>query len=285
MRKGKASRTAEMVAVWRALGNDGYSSVPAFSDALAAKLVRGRWARWLEQMRARLGKASGQERARIVDRFDHVLLRVASLDRLLRDALAAGARQVVLLGAGLDTRAWRLPELAGARLFEVDHPDTQRLKQERVAGLPAPMVAPRFVPVDFAADSLTERLTAAGYDARVPTVWLWEGVVMYLPDSAVAATLSAVATLSAPGSRLLLHYHTPEAWSGWALVRRLFLWALGEPQIGLRTPDAVASLVRAAGLEVVRDLSVGDQAALVQGTAPMHPSRQVSRILVARKGG
>jgi methyltransferase (TIGR00027 family) len=121
-------------------------------------------------------------------------LRVAYLDRLV--ALTAdrlGVRQMVVLGAGYDTRAARLP-IAGVRWFEVDHPDTQAAKCARLAtvrGYPAD--AAIYASCDFERDDPIDRLRAAGLSTREPTLVLWEGVVPYLTEAAVRATASRLA--------------------------------------------------------------------------------------------
>src|SRR5207253_10743350 len=120
---------------------------------------------------------------------------------------AAAASQLVILGAGLDGRAWRLSSLSNARVFEVDHPDTQAYKRERLGALKPAAKQVDFVPVDFEADSLEASLLRAGHDAAAPTAWVWEGVVMYLTPEAVRSTLKAIAARSAPGSTLIVNYH------------------------------------------------------------------------------
>src|SRR5262249_29257435 len=127
------------------------------------------------------------------------------------DAVAEhAAPQVVILGAGLDGRAWRMEALAGAYVCEVDQPASQRDKRDRAAALPADR-APRFAPVDFGRDRLADALAAAGHDAAVPTTWVWEGVVPYLTSAEVEATTAGIAALSAPGSRLIVNYQAPSA--------------------------------------------------------------------------
>jgi methyltransferase (TIGR00027 family) len=277
MRANRASGTAQMVAMWRAMADRGYTTVPGFSDPFAVEMLTGFWRRGFDRATAR------PLRNPELDRYAHVILRVAALDRLLLDAVAAGARQLVLLGAGFDTRSWRLPALAPVHVFEVDHPATQRLKIERAERLPAPIGPHTWVPVTFGEDDLSERLAAAGHDASLPTVWLWEGVVMYLRDDAVSATLAAVASRSAPGSTLLVHYHTPDTPGFSTFLRWFVVGLLGEPQVGQRTPEAMARLVIEAGLETTRDLSLSDQAALVGAPCPESVHAAVSRILVARR--
>jgi methyltransferase (TIGR00027 family) len=148
----------------------------------------------------------------------HVALRTLAIDDALRDALRAGARQIVLLGAGLDNRAGRLPEARAARVFEVDHPDMQRYKRERLEG--AGGAGERiFVPVNFEVDQLGDALERAGHDAGQPTFWIWEGVTAYLTRPAVESTLRAVAERSAPGSRLAITYILPPEQMGERITR------------------------------------------------------------------
>lgn len=135
---------------------------------------------------------------------DHLALRTLAIDAALAHALApAGpARQLVLLGAGLDARAHRLPQRAALRCFEVDHPSTQAWKRARAPALETD-AAPVYVAVDFALDDLGERLAASGHRQDEASAWVWEGVTMYLAPEAVDATLSRVAARSAPGSTLI----------------------------------------------------------------------------------
>ncbi len=139
---------------------------------------------------------------------DMIALRTAAIDTAVRDAIAAGATQLVILGAGYDGRAWRMPELAGVKVFEVDHPATQGDKRARVAELPPATGIVSFVSIDFERESLDAVLDRAGHDRSSPTCWIWEGVVMYLTRDAMRATLAGIAGRSAPGSTLIVNYHT-----------------------------------------------------------------------------
>ncbi len=117
----------------------------------------------------------------------------------------SGAAQYVILGAGLDTFAFREPDyLKNHRVFEVDHPLTQVDKRQRIAragwSVPENLT---FVPVDFTADRLSERLCAAGFDPAARSFFSWLGVTYYLPEEAIAQTLSELSALCAPGSTLM----------------------------------------------------------------------------------
>src|SRR5262249_14302227 len=117
--------------------------------------------------------------------------------------------QVVVLGAGLDSRAWRMPELADIDVFEVDHPASQVDKQARVESLRPTSRSVRFVPVDFTQDRLDAGLVKAGRRSDTATVWIWEGVVPYLRKVEVVAALRAISVLSHEGSRLIVNYQSP----------------------------------------------------------------------------
>ncbi|HEY2636586.1 MAG TPA: SAM-dependent methyltransferase, partial [Solirubrobacteraceae bacterium] len=133
--------------------------------------------------------------------------RTRGFDDLVREEVARGAEQVVILGAGLDSRAYRMAgELAGTRVFEVDHPVTAAYKRERVArvvGEPPENVT--YVEVDFEREALDDALTAAGHDPAVHSIVVWSGVTPYLDDDAVTATLDWFAG-QAPGSTIGFDY-------------------------------------------------------------------------------
>lgn len=270
-----------MVAFWRSLADLGVTTVPDFHDPKARLLLTGPAWRWmLRRAGAKAADPSGEFATKIRPWVDGIVLRVAFIDAVVA---RSGARQVVILGAGLDTRAWRLEALRGARVFEVDHPDTQSYKRAHAARLGAPVTEVRYVPVDFTRHDLTAALKAAGHDAGAPTVWVWEGVVMYLDDAALRATLRAVRALSAPGSTLIAHYHEPESTpSGSALRKVMFAW-LGEPQIGLRSRDVMRDELGQAGFRVTEDADLAAQAARVGASATTGSATRlrVSRITVA----
>ena len=136
------------------------------------------------------------------------LCRAAYTEQALKTAALTGTKQYVILGAGLDTFAFREPEfLSKHKVFEVDHPLTQKDKSERIhcAGWTVPDNL-AFVPVDFTKDSLTERLTAAGFDPSVKSFFSWLGVTYYLSAEAIGKTLSELSSLCAEGSTLVFDY-------------------------------------------------------------------------------
>jgi methyltransferase (TIGR00027 family) len=126
-------------------------------------------------------------------------------DALAR-AVARGVAQYVILGAGLDTFAYRAGRDAGVRVFEVDHPATQDWKRRALAAAAVPEPEHvSFVSADLAAGSLAGRLAPAGFDAAAPALVSWLGVTMYLTRDAIAATLGAIAGF-APGTEVIAEY-------------------------------------------------------------------------------
>jgi methyltransferase (TIGR00027 family) len=137
---------------------------------------------------------------------DFIAVRTRFFDEQALDACATGIRQVVLLAAGLDGRAMRLPWPAGVRVFELDLPELFALKEPVVAALAEPLRCRRVVvPVDLRGD-WADALTGTGFEPDVPTGWLAEGLLMYLAGPEIERLLATVTGLSAPGSRFTADY-------------------------------------------------------------------------------
>ena len=136
------------------------------------------------------------------------LCRAAYTEKALKTAVLTGTKQYVILGAGMDTFAFREKEFVSKhKVFEVDHPLTQADKKERIAH--ADWTIPdnlTFVPVDFTKDSLAERLIAAGFDPSAKSFFSWLGVTYYLSTVAIGKMLSALSSLCADGSTLVFDY-------------------------------------------------------------------------------
>ena len=249
MREGKPSFTAAAVAAARGI---------AKVDPLAMALVDGPLS--LVMRAGRVGRASAAAvNFATLGLVDHIEMRTLAIDEALREAVEAGVRQLVVLGAGLDARAWRMPELAETRVFEVDHPSTQAYKRERVGARSPTAKEVRFVAVDFAKDSLEGALANAEHDATAPTFWLWEGVTPYLPLEAIRATLTAVASRSAKGSRIAVTYGTPQGSPLGATAVRAARFAfrvmIGEALVGLLSPEAMHEELADVGYRLLEDLS------------------------------
>jgi methyltransferase (TIGR00027 family) len=284
MREGWPSLTALAVAVARGIG-----TAPDQIDHVAAELVPpplGRALAWV----GRPGTPTVVRdalRVATLGMVDHVSLRRAAIDEALERALAMGARQLVVLGAGLDGRAWRLQSLREVTVLEVDHPATQAGKQRRVAGRTPLAADVRFVAVDFEHDDLGQRLAEHGHEREQLTVWIWEGVTPYLHPRAIEATLAAVSSRSAPGSRLLVSYAVPTLvpWDlpGLPALTEAAFAALGEPLHGAMTTDALEACLAVHGFTLLEDTSNREWAASHTGSARMATLFSSERLAVAEK--
>jgi methyltransferase (TIGR00027 family) len=279
MNAGQPSRTAQRVAALRA-AHQLLDSPRVLDDPFAIQLVSPEVRQKLERHPREIDRSPTSKPVRAI-----VVVRT----RIAEDELAAsGATQYVLLGAGLDTFAYRNP-FPHVQVFEVDQPDTQALKKQRLAaariGLPINMT---FAPCDFSRDRLEDALTAAGFDRAKPTVFAWLGVVMYLDRGDVIKTLRFIVSQAAPVSVVFDYAQPPESFS---LLHRIFyrrvldrLEHIGEPWKSFMTPESLRTDLIAMGFTSVEDLG-GDEinsrylAHRIDGLR----ARNIGRIAIARR--
>ena len=186
-------------------------------------------------------------------------VRTKFIDEHLLKAVEAGAVQVVNLGAGFDSRAYRFRQaLRNVKVFELDYGPTQEYKRRRVAeviGAPPPNLI--FVPIDFTREKLVEVLRRAGYRRDRKTFFIWEGVTMYIPREAVLDTLRYIASNEVPGSAVVFDYGTESGVDGVSPQRRAqraMLRSWGEPVI-FGIPDGTTQqFVKDTGLDLVENL-------------------------------
>jgi methyltransferase (TIGR00027 family) len=244
METGRASRTALRVAIRRA-AHQVMDRPCVLADPVAVPLLGAHFKLDREREAHPVARAF---RAFMAARSRHA-------EEQLAKAVASGARQYVVLGAGLDTFAYRNP-FAGLRVFEVDFPATQEWKRAFLAeaDIPAPDNL-TFVPLDFEHRTLAEGLDEAGFDSRVPAFFGWLGVVPYLTLAGFRATLRAIAR-QANGSGVCFDYGlAPESLSP---ARRMAFEALaarvaaaGEPFQLFFTPDTLEAELREAGFSTI----------------------------------
>jgi methyltransferase (TIGR00027 family) len=192
---------------------------------------------------------------------------IAARSRFSEDTLttgvARGVRQIVVLGAGLDTFSVRNPHAGqGVHVFEVDYPATQGWKRERLkqAGLAIP-ASLTFAPVDFERQSLAEGLMAAGFRADRPAFFQWLGVVPYLTRDAISATLDFITAV--PESEVVFDYGEP--FENYPAERRENVMAAaaraasrGEPWLSLFEPVELSKMLRNKGFGIVEDLGLAE---------------------------
>jgi len=267
MQADRPSDTAVYVAMGRALAH-AHGVVRGFDDAYALDLLPDDCRATVERCLRRRWPRSRREWALgMVARGTERLMgpRTVEIDDGLR-ALPPGL-QVVILGAGLDARAYRMPELAASTVFEVDHPASQAFKRGRAAavGLVPRARELRYVAVDFEHERLGDALAKAGHAPDVPTAWIFEGVITYLAPSDVEAAIAAMAARSAVGSRLLATYNEPPR-----SVRPLARWVSArgrEPARASFTPAQMHAMLRRYGFAVRSDRDSLERARRV-GVAP-----------------
>jgi methyltransferase (TIGR00027 family) len=262
-----ASRTATVVTLWRGIESARARRTRLFEDPLAPAFLGWRF-RWALRL-ARLPVVGGAVPWSLVDGHwagprGTVAVRTRYIDDRLGEAIRRGVEQVVILGAGFDSRAYRIPGIARARVFEVDHPATQAEKRRRL-GRRYPTLPPHvtLVPVDFTTDTLDATLPSAGYRTDATTFVILEGVTHYLPAEAVDVVFRFVARSVAAGSQMVFTYihrgaldgsvKFPRADQTLATVR-----SLGEPYTFGFAPAELPSYLAARGLRLVEDVGASD---------------------------
>ncbi len=252
METGRPSRTAFAAAAHRAVHQVlGRASI--FQDPLAVKILGADADRVMEE-------------ARKDDSKKGMRMFIALRTRIAEDALAAavedGTRQLVVLGAGLDTFAYRSPYGDRLKVFEVDYPATQAWKRERLAevGIAVPEWV-RYVGVDFERETLAEGLAAAGFDTRLPTFFLWLGVLIYLEKEAIWKTLEFVAGVEG-GAQVVFDYSDPPETLSEEIraahdARAARVAAIGEKWVSYFEPAELREKLLEMGFLEVEDLRAG----------------------------
>lgn len=208
MKEGKSSLTAEMITFIRAIESMKPEDDRIFYDPLAEDLLDFRikpffWSDTFARMFSFfITRGPGSHM------YYSLSSRTRYIDDCLEQCLEDGAGQLVILGAGFDARPYRFNQLEeGIKVFEVDFPATQQAKIKRVKkslGTIPPNIT--FVPIDFLQDDLRQTLIKSGYDPNVKTLFIWEGVTMYLTPDAVDETLGFVAGNSPAGSSIVFTF-------------------------------------------------------------------------------
>lgn len=282
------SRTSIWAAAARAVGA---SSPAPFTnpDTLAASLLSTDELALLDKhplADALQGSAEAREAPETRGAMFTLLVRTRFIDDKLTRAIEAGAKQVVIMGAGFDSRAYRFRELlAGVRVFEVDRLSTQGWKRRRVqAAIGEPPANLTYVSIDFRQEALGDVLARAGYNGSLPTIFIWEGVTMYLPEDAVRGTLRWIAQ-QAPGSSLVFDFtarhviNLIETGESANELERLFLHrnrmiaAWGEPWIFGIPEDAVPEYLASVGLTTREVLAFASPEAIRRYIGPIADGR------------
>lgn len=262
---GKISWTSQVAAAYRALGAKDPDPKTRNPDYLAGFLVDK------DFLAKQLHLPDDYETALTIIRkrgrstFYYMTARTKYIDQVLSREATAGIEQVVILGAGLDSRAYRFSkQFPKLKFFEVDLPATLAYKRQRVkAALGGPPPGVVYVAVDFDKDDLGQTLAKAGYHKNRRTLFIWEAVSYYLQEAGVRATLDFVAQQARPGSRLVFDYLSREALDkissgdagrGGAVARDKH----GEPFLSGIKRGQIRSYLAKSGLVMVEELEARD---------------------------
>src|SRR5215216_2692143 len=203
MKQKQSSTTAEGMALVRAIEASRPEGMRICYDPIARSLVNP-----ISVFLSKLVIDSGiYERIGPPGAIAFITARERYIDDFLKTCLSEGLDQVVVLGAGFDTRAYRIAGIEQTRLFEVDHPATQKVKLKRLKKVIDPLPGHvTFIPVDFNTQTLAERLFTSGYNEQGKTLFIWQGVTMYLTPEGVDSTLAFIANHSGPGGAVIFDY-------------------------------------------------------------------------------
>jgi methyltransferase (TIGR00027 family) len=203
MKEQQSSITASGIAVARAVESEKPEGIRICHDPLAARFLNPWFYRF---MRIFIDSGYAEWAGAGVQGF--LVARCRYMDDLLAAMLREGLQQFVVLGAGYDSRVYRFAELKrGVKVFEVDHPATQQEKIKKVRAILGELPEyVTYVGVDFNQETLNEKMSASGYDEQLKTLFIWEGVVMYLDKDAVDSTLSFIIHHSGASSRVVFDY-------------------------------------------------------------------------------
>jgi methyltransferase (TIGR00027 family) len=254
------------IAVLRGLESERPAGDRILDDPTSLRLLPTRW-RFLLRLLAltRLDEAILARRERqFPGVIGSLLCRTRYIDDVLRRAIEGGVEQALILGAGFDTRAYRIPGMDGVHVFEVDHPEAQAAKREALERasirVPANLA---FVPVDFERDDLGSVLSDAGFRTGARTLFIWEGVTQYISRKAIDDTLEYVGNAGAVGSQVVFTYIQKGVIQGktTTAAERAIMKKAERGGVPWRTgldPAAMPSLLEHHGLRMVEDVG-GDE--------------------------
>jgi methyltransferase (TIGR00027 family) len=263
VKNDRVSRTAEVAAAVRARHHL-YESPVIFADPFALELTSPVWRRivvtkplcWLvfDNLLSALRPVAGE-----------VVARSRYAEDVLEQAIATGVHQYVIVGAGFDSFVLRRRDLGSRlRVFELDHPDTQQAKRERLGRLGRAPDNLEFVAIDFERDSVADALTRSSFERERPAFFSWLGTTPYLSNSATRQTLASIGRFAAAGSGVVFDYLVPDELllePDKLTVKKLkrFTARRGEPIVGAFRPEELESMLASIGLELVENLAAAEQ--------------------------
>jgi methyltransferase (TIGR00027 family) len=286
MKRKRSSSTAEGMALVRAIESSRPEDRRICYDPIARSLVPG-----FSYTMSKLTIDSGLYGRFAPGAIEFITARERYIDDFLKACLGEGLDQVVILGAGFDTRAYRIAGIEKTRVFEVDHPATQEVKLKRLKKVIDPLPGHvTFVPMDFNTQTLDERLLASGYNEGGKTLFIWQGVTVYLTAEGVDSTLAFIANHSGPGIAVIFDYFYNETlrdtsrsdvkmtWRAARVTGEAYLFGIDQGQIEpFLTQRGFRAVRNADGVDLKRLYFTGPNAGRVLSTGVGIASARVNK--------
>lgn len=258
MKQEQASKTAWGVALIRAIEAAKPVDQRICDDPFARTFING-----FSYVMSKLVIDAGVYARMAPGAVEFIIVRERYIDDYLKACLAEGVDQVVILGAGYDTRAYRIAGMEQTRVFEVDQPATQALKRQQLQKVINPLPSHvTFVSIDFNTQSLAERLSEAGYNTHSKTLFIWQGVTYFLTPAGIDNTLAFMAHQSGPGSAIIFDYfynetlHDPQ--NRYVKLMRRSAQATGEAYLFGIDQGQIGPFLTQRGFDAVQDMTLDE---------------------------
>ena len=254
------SKTAETMAVIRAMESRRPEAERICYDPYAIRFISREVFGFLTNHPAEFREMAEQMERLVPGAGNSCVARTRYFDDVVKMSVSDGLEQLVILGAGYDTRAYRIDGLSKLRVFEVDHPATQNIKVEKIkeifGSLPDHVT---YIPLDLEVQSLGQRLPGSGYDRSRKTLFILEGLLMYLPPGKVDELLSFILHNSGPGSALVFDYIPRSVVEGTCELEAGRNWQkgvtdVGEPFVFGIGEGALETFLARRGFSLIRNL-------------------------------
>ena len=274
MKRGQSSLTALGNAAFRALESEKKQNEKICDDPYARKFVPT----WFYYI-AKFTLVTGYAEWRSPGVMGALVTRSRYVDDYLSERIRDGIKQLVILGAGYDSRPYRFERLKDrARVFEIDHPATQDIKKAKLTKILGELPNyVTFVPIDFAKETLENRLAESSYDATAKTLFIMEGVTMYLGPDAMGNVLSFITKCSGPGSSIIFDYFYKSAIDR-NEIKRATVYLREEFTFGIEQGQ-IESYLRAHGFQHIHDVN-NEQLERMYCTGEKRERRVISGISV-----
>ncbi|MGN7823787.1 class I SAM-dependent methyltransferase [Chitinophaga sp. 22536] len=288
MKESASSKTAQYMALFRAMETTRSEKKRVFRDKYAHLFLSPglKVAAWLSHLRVFRKVVENIIRKKIPGAYTSGIARTRLIDELLEEAVRKGVRQVMILGAGFDTRGLRLPFLHGMPVIEIDHPNTAKYKLSRLSRQHIPRHI-RYYQIDFNRQSLDQLGAQHQFDFTVPTAIIWEGVTNYLTTEAIDSTFAFLQRFP-PGSHVIFTYvhqevlDNPATFTGAEKLLKDVANLEEKWTFGFE-PSALAAYLQRFGFTLTKDLGADEYRALYLNGREKEKGYEFYRVAFARR--